>query len=700
MPEQRQQVHDRPITGPRVVLINPPVCDPRAPHLALPALAAYLRARGASVTQIDADILALLHLLSPPRAQAAFERNRRRHASSIDRERMALWASAVERVEWALQTLRSEEFFHPLSLHAARNVIDLVLEASVRAEVGEHLKYCLSPLTFEHSGFDLRKMPDLARLCTDASQFPFSDYVDESLLPSVTNADPQIVCVSILNSQQISAGLFIAYRLKGAGFRVVIGGTVFSKFTEALQLNEAFFRLFADFVIVNEGEAALSALLNAVETGKFEQVPNLIYLNGGVPKYTFPFVEDVRKLPTPDFHGLPLDSYLAPKLVLPIYFGKGCYFNECRFCDIPSINSISKKAYRVRPVEQVCADLQALSVQHAVSHFVVTDEALNPTYLNRLADELLRRGLTDFRFVGYARLERSITPALCRKLAQVGFRKLYFGLESGSQASLDEMRKGITVDGAPGILEACNDAGLRYHVFSMVGLPSESLEQAQETLGFFKRHRAIVDRPGNTFAIYEFSLDLRTEFFSDAARFGIEILDQPRKDEFAIGLREGEWRRERGMTHDDVTSFVLQCDDELKAEYPTYHNFPGSFWPMWEEYSVLYCDRFEGEPFPFCTSICSSAVNHRNFRIELSHDAVVEMDGDDVVLASRHARVRIGRPLYELLRGSWTDARKLDGAGDVEAPAITRRDRAIAGQQDRAISTLCSLGLAALREVS
>ena len=38
------------------------------------------------------------------------------------------------------------------------------------------------------------------------------------------------------------------------------------------------------------------------------------------------------------------------------------------------------------------------------------------------------------RFVGYARLEPGFTAAVCRRLHAMGVRKLFFGLESGSQA--------------------------------------------------------------------------------------------------------------------------------------------------------------------------------------------------------------------------------------------------------------------------
>jgi radical SAM superfamily enzyme YgiQ (UPF0313 family) len=64
----------------------------------------------------------------------------------------------------------------------------------------------------------------------------------------------------------------------------------------------------------------------------------------GRPRIGRLHVEDVNALPTPDFEGLPLSRYLAPAPALPILTGKGCYFNRCKFCDIPSMNRIATKA--------------------------------------------------------------------------------------------------------------------------------------------------------------------------------------------------------------------------------------------------------------------------------------------------------------------------------------------------------------------
>ena len=59
-------------------------------------------------------------------------------------------------------------------------------------------------------------------------------------------------------------------------------------------------------------------------------------------------VEDLTALPTPDFTGLPLDRYLAPAAVLPYNLGKGCYWNNCLFCEIPLINNLPGTHYRVK----------------------------------------------------------------------------------------------------------------------------------------------------------------------------------------------------------------------------------------------------------------------------------------------------------------------------------------------------------------
>jgi len=137
------------------------------------------------------------------------------------------------------------------------------------------------------------------------------------------------VGISILNFQQIIPGLTLAKQLKQNGLRVVIGGTVYTKFVESLKKAPAFFTL-CDAVVVYEGETALIALMQAIEKNPAKPalsgVANILWFDGKNVQANEQFqAEDISKLPAPDFNGLPLDSYLAPARVLPYNLGKGCY---------------------------------------------------------------------------------------------------------------------------------------------------------------------------------------------------------------------------------------------------------------------------------------------------------------------------------------------------------------------------------------
>ena len=128
-------------------------------------------------------------------------------------------------------------------------------------------------------------------------------------------------------------GLTLSRALRKRGHFVVLGGTVYTKFRQQLQALPAFFEYFADGVVVYEGETALLELVNQLSGARdFSTVPNYLSVAGGV-RFTYNHAEDVAKLPDADSLGLPLERYLTPETVLPILFGKGCYFNRCKFCN-------------------------------------------------------------------------------------------------------------------------------------------------------------------------------------------------------------------------------------------------------------------------------------------------------------------------------------------------------------------------------
>jgi radical SAM superfamily enzyme YgiQ (UPF0313 family) len=72
-------------------------------------------------------------------------------------------------------------------------------------------------------------------------------------------------------------------------------------------------------------------------------------------------------------------------------------------------------------------------------------------------------------------------------MKQAGFRMLLFGVESGSQATLDRLNKGTTVTGIINECRVPREEGLEPHITIMVGYPWEYRKDALSTLNLAKQ---------------------------------------------------------------------------------------------------------------------------------------------------------------------------------------------------------------------
>ena len=486
--------------------------------------------------------------------------------------------------------------------------------------------YSIGPIRYDVAGIDPSRLQDLELVTSDPAAGLFGEYF-EQLVERVGRWRPELVAVSILNHQQIVPGLTLARMLKSRGHVVVIGGTVYAKFVPQLHQNPRFFELFCDALCAYEGDTAIRAL--AAETAdasrqgrsiRLDGLPNLLWLDAETqtvhdgPVHS----EDVSSLPTPCFDGFDLDLYLVPEPVLPILTGKGCYFNHCKFCDIPFINRAAPRPYRRRRAEQVAADMARLWERHRARHFVITDEALAPRFLLQIAETLGDHPALDPRFVGYARFEPGFTPEVCKQLQRAGLRRVFFGLESGSQRMLDHMAKGVQLETAHQVLHNCAEAGIGFHLFSMIGLPTETEADARQTLQFFLDDASIIDHPRNTLDLHRFNLDLRTEYFDNAEQYGL-VVDRATLDAADFPLDAPTWTPTVGLTHDDAARLVSEYSTVLQSRFRRSRVFPAHVYPSFEEYSLLYADRFDdadgawslrfelpvdGEPTPCTLSWC------------------------------------------------------------------------------------------------
>jgi radical SAM superfamily enzyme YgiQ (UPF0313 family) len=187
----------------------------------------------------------------------------------------------------------------------------------------------------------------------------------------------------------------------------------------------------------------------------------------------------------PDYTHLPLADYLAPGPIIPYSAASGCYWNNCSFCP----ERAEGNRYRPLPTAQALNDLHALCARHRPVLVHLLDNAVSPALLRALAEQPLPAP-----WYGFARIDAQLAdPDFCRALRRSGCVMLKLGLESGDQAVLDRLHKGIDLDTTARVLTNLKAAGIAVYGYLLFGTPAEDEAAARRTLEFVVRHAAAID---------------------------------------------------------------------------------------------------------------------------------------------------------------------------------------------------------------
>lgn len=176
---------------------------------------------------------------------------------------------------------------------------------------------------------------------------------------------------------------------------------------------------------------------------------------------------------SPDFAGLPLPRYFAagpPRY--PLESSRGCWA-ECRYCNYPALN----RGYRVKPLEQVEAEVAAIHDRHPGAEITFVDDTILPKRALAMAEALghlaAERG-HPVRWSGCLRPDAGLTAAQCRALAAGGMWRVFIGLDAASQELLDGIDKRVTVPAIRELVGNYQAAGIVVAGNFILGLPGET----------------------------------------------------------------------------------------------------------------------------------------------------------------------------------------------------------------------------------
>lgn len=273
-----------------------------------------------------------------------------------------------------------------------------------------------------------------------------------------------------------------------------------------------------DSVIVGDGEVPFFWLVNSLSNGiKPNHLPGLHFKEHGVKKGHDEFYihGDLDTLPYPDRRMLPYKSYHSvvakSDFVTTMITSRGCPY-KCTFCKLSFQKTLSRSADDVLKEMEEIASLGIREIEVYDDTFTWSKKRLID-----ICKGIVDRGL-DLDWAIRDRVS-SATPDAMEWLAKAGCRRIHFGVESGSNKTLETIKKAINTDQAIEAVKLARKNGIQVLTYFMLGLPGETVEDMRETIRFAKK----LDPDYTTFSVTVPYAG--TEMYTDGLKKGIIPVD-------------------------------------------------------------------------------------------------------------------------------------------------------------------------------
>ncbi|OGD22844.1 MAG: radical SAM protein [Candidatus Aminicenantes bacterium RBG_16_63_16] len=259
-----------------------------------------------------------------------------------------------------------------------------------------------------------------------------------------------------------------------------------------------------DVVVRGEGEMTTLDLVRALDRsrppGGITHVAGISYRRDGRVVSNPPRspITNLDGLPFPAFHLVPFDKYnftidvpgRGPLPAVNIMTSRGCPFN-CNFCATP-INW--GRAVRVRTTDNVIAEIEERIEKLGVRVIFFYDDTFNVS-VRRVEDicrKMIERRL-DVVWRAEIRLDLMTRPLLAR-MKEAGLFHVSFGIEAGSERVRDSIiDKKIRIEDFHNVIAWCRELDIIPNVFFIFSHPTETWEEAQETIRLIERYKDEVE---------------------------------------------------------------------------------------------------------------------------------------------------------------------------------------------------------------
>jgi radical SAM superfamily enzyme YgiQ (UPF0313 family) len=250
-----------------------------------------------------------------------------------------------------------------------------------------------------------------------------------------------------------------------------------------------------DYVLCGEAEEALVRLCRSIlQAEEVPEIDGMVKLDaqGSTVRSSHRLSKNPEwsELPLPARDLIDMEPYRKAWVNAHGYFSvnmvssRGCPF-KCNWCAKP----ISGNKFHLRAAAAVAEEMKLLKVSAGVQHIWFGDDvfALDRHWMKEFADEVTKRdAAVPFKIQSRADL---MSESTVHSLKIAGCAEVWMGVESGSQAVLNAMDKGLTLSSVRAARRSLKEAGIRACFFLQFGYPGETWAELQETIRFVRETR-------------------------------------------------------------------------------------------------------------------------------------------------------------------------------------------------------------------
>jgi anaerobic magnesium-protoporphyrin IX monomethyl ester cyclase len=245
-----------------------------------------------------------------------------------------------------------------------------------------------------------------------------------------------------------------------------------------------------DVIVIGEGEVTTPILIKRVKNKKnLRNVLGIAYREDRkiIVNRLRPIIKNLDGLPIPAYHLLPINKYRpypphGKKLpYMAIMTSRGCPF-RCAFCS----KSVHGKIYRAKSPKAIIEEIKYIKKRYRIKELLFYDDTftLNRQRIIELCNEMIKNKI-NIPWSCETRVNL-VDKELLSKMKRAGCYIISYGVESGNQKILNNIKKDITIEQIKNAFKITRDVGINIVSYFMLGCPGDTEKTIKQTIEFAK----------------------------------------------------------------------------------------------------------------------------------------------------------------------------------------------------------------------